>query len=757
MMPKFITRFLESFKPPLDDEQKGQLSHFGESVEILSHEGGDSWLVTPLKFGKSKREPFFVYTKEAVTASLPAFDGAPVYINAQADDSGHKQKPNEKVVKDMIGYLSKPNPTDDRLTATLTILPSAKWFKDNLLFLASKNKLDFYQLSIDAYGTAETKEYNGEQLPHAKTFVQVDVDVVQRGAAGGEFNHLLESLKHPNDKPNSGVSMNALKQRLMALFTILYPSFLESKQVDWLKVNENELFTHLLEANKPQDRLHLPDGFKIDADNAVKVLDDVIKKITEAKPTPANPLPPAPAQPAQADNTDFKESMKKMQESLDAVQKQNCQHMLEAELATSNLPDPLKGNIRKTFTGKLFTEAEMKDHIKDVKDTYAKLFAGTPQKIFIEAGQDAFDKVRLGLMGLFMESAQFPLTKEERKDLLQNVEPMRSFKEGYVLLTGDKSLSGRKPYDGRFREAIGTGDWDQVAADVMHKALVRIYGMMNLDTWRPFVKIVPLNDFRNVHRHRIGGYGTLPTVAQRGAYGALTSPTDEEAYYAPTKKGGTEEITLEMIRNDDVGAIRDIPQKLARAAAWTLHKFIYDKLKPAGAYTIYDSGYLYQASHPIATGVTQGNTGTTAIATGLALARTAMMKFVEKDANLQIGIRSRFALVPPDLEDTAYGLVTVAYGMYNQTPTNLQRQGIQVIVVPYWSDATDYAVVADPADVLGFELGFLDGKQEPELFVSDIPNTGSFFTNDAVTFKIRHIYGGDIIDWRAFYGQTVAG
>lgn len=724
------------------------LTKFIESAEIVLQEG-EQWIVTPLKYGKSSRSPHFVYTKEAVAGSLPAFDGAPVYINASADEFGHK-KPNEKVVRDMIGYLSRPLAESDRLTSTLTILPSAKWFGENLKFLASKNKLNFYQLSIDAFGTAETKEYNGEQLPHALTFQQVDVDVVQRGAAGGEFNHLLESLPYPN---NSGVknTMNPTKVRLLTLFTLLWPAFLESKNVDYLKVNENELFMHLLEANKAQDRMHLPDGFKIDGADAVLVLDGVIKKLTEAKADPPK------ADPPKKDDADFKEAMKLMQTNLDAIQKQNCINMLEAQIVRSGLPVPLQDNIRKAFTGRLFTEAELSGFIKDTKDTYAKLFSNTPQRIFVEAGQDRLDKIKAGLLGLFLEGSPSKPTPEEMKKYLGDIPPMHSMREAYVMLTGDEKFTGKKQGSMRFTEAITTADFDQVCADVMNQSLVRDYGLTGLDTWRPFTDIVPLSDFRTVHRMRYGGYGLLPTVLERAAYPPLTSPTDEEATYAPTKKGGTEEITLEMIRDDKVGAIRRIPSKLARAAAYSLYYNIYYTiLRPAGAYTIYDSVSLYNANHPCTGGAVITNTGTTALATGVDLARLAMLGFLEKNSRIPIGIRTGFVLVPPILESAAYTLLTVQQGSYPAAITLLQKQGIQIVVVPCWTDPTDYATVARPEDCMGLELGFLDGKQEPELFVSDIPNTGSWFTNDAITYKIRHIWGLAVTDFRSFYGQTVA-
>jgi hypothetical protein len=53
------------------------------------------------------------------------------------------------------------------------------------------------------------------------------------------------------------------------------------------------------------------------------------------------------------------------------------------------------------------------------------------------------------------------------------------------------------------------------------------------------------------------------------------------------------------------------------------------------------------------------------------------------------------------------------------------------------------------------EVGFLDGQESPELYVADSPTSGSLFTNDVITYKIKHIYGGAVIDFRAFDGSTL--
>jgi len=59
-------------------------------------------------------------------------------------------------------------------------------------------------------------------------------------------------------------------------------------------------------------------------------------------------------------------------------------------------------------------------------------------------------------------------------------------------------------------------------------------------------------------------------------------------------------------------------------------------------------------------------------------------------------------------------------------------------------------------DVPTIEIGFLNGREEPELFVQDEPTNGSMFSNDKITYKVRHIYGGAVLDYRGLQGNVVA-
>jgi hypothetical protein len=153
-----------------------------------------------------------------------------------------------------------------------------------------------------------------------------------------------------------------------------------------------------------------------------------------------------------------------------------------------------------------------------------------------------------------------------------------------------------------------------VLGDSITRRLIDEYNQPDLQNWRQITSsIVPVNDFRTQRIDRIGGYGTLPAVNQGAPYQPLTSPGNEEITYALTKRGGTEDVTIEMIANDDVRAISKIPTKLGLAAANTLYQFVWNFVTTAagtatnsGA-TIYDSTALFTGTSGHANYVNNGS------------------------------------------------------------------------------------------------------------------------------------------------------
>ena len=151
------------------------------------------------------------------------------------------------------------------------------------------------------------------------------------------------------------------------------------------------------------------------------------------------------------------------------------------------------------------------------------------------------------------------------------------------------------------------------------------------------------------------------------------------------------------------------------------------------------------------------NRGTAALAaTALQSAITQMMKQTNS-ADKRLGIKPRYLLLPPDLYWTAVTILnsTLLPGSQNNDANPLQGM-LEPIVVPQFSDAKDYYLMADPAQIESLEVGFINGQETPELLVQDNPTAGSVFTNDAISYKVRWEFGGGWLDYRGAYWAEVA-
>jgi len=64
---------------------------------------------------------------------------------------------------------------------------------------------------------------------------------------------------------------------------------------------------------------------------------------------------------------------------------------------------------------------------------------------------------------------------------------------------------------------------------------------------------------------------------------------------------------------------------------------------------------------------------------------------------------------------------------------------------------TLWIAVADPRVVDTVEVGFVGGQANPVLLIQDMPLYGLNFTQDTISYKVRHEYGGAVVDYRGFY------
>lgn len=696
---------------------------------------GSKWEVVLIKVGTSKNG--VRYAEKVLKEAAPLFEGAKVLARSDED---HLQG-REKSVRNIVGWISGVNYKQKAIRGTLHVSEAAQWLRTLLVDAWSEGKKDLVGLSIVAGGTGRLVQEGFQQFTEVESISKVtSVDVVFEPAAGGGLVKLVAAVG---------------KEEVM----------------DLKDLTEDELKAELerRSASAPTSGEPTTTGDQGTPPVSATTQDP------PAEPVVVPPAAPA-AEPAMAGATAGTQPIAAAEAVVDpdVVPGGYVGRLVIREaLAETKLPEISQTRITKRFANLTsFKEVELQEAIKDEIELFAALekdgmvSAGGVARSDVQVTLEEATKVKASLDGFFAgEDVEIEGVKVPR---------FKSFKEAYTRLTGDTHITGRLPLSGdgalglseanagrvkvsryvydaqmqTFVEAVLSSTFAEILGDSITRKALREYAEIDLNTiWEPLVDVVPASDFRTQRRLRMGGYPNLAAVAQDAAYAAMTTPGDEEATYAVTKRGGLERVTLEAIANDDVGFLRRIPTRIARAAAQTLHEFVLEFL--AANPTIYDSVALFAAGH--------NNIGSTALsAASLKAARLRVRKQTDLSNSKRLGLSARYLWVPEDLEDVAFEILE-ADGKPGSADNdaNFLRGKFQTRVVNYWTDTNNWFLSADKGQTPLLEVGFF-GSEQPEIFTQDMGNVGEMFTNDRIVYKIRHIYGGGVMDFRGLDGSIVA-
>ncbi len=353
------------------------------------------------------------------------------------------------------------------------------------------------------------------------------------------------------------------------------------------------------------------------------------------------------------------------------------------------------------------------------------------------------------------------LTDEEKK-LVEHLPKFVGIREAYSLMTGDKEVRGT-----RITEATQSSDFPQALGTSMERRLVKEYSRVPITAaWKKFTIIDRPDNYKQQDLIRLGGLGDLPIVAENGTYTEYVSPSEEKASYNVRKRGKIMPITREMIKNDDLRFIQRYPVKMGQAAARTLAKFVFDLILNYGSGAInggniYDGGALYSAAHA---NFTASALDFDTLDTGI----TAMQNQTEADSNEPLSISPAFLLVAAELRGLSKVLIdsekrpvqpTAGAKTGTDMSVNPNYKACEPIIIPKGflrNDANNWYLIAGKADIEHVVVGFLDGRENPEVLLQDSQTVGPVFTNDQIRYKIRHEYSGVIVDFRGFYGGLVA-
>ncbi len=655
----------------------------GQTIDPQGH----AVQVTVLQGGRSKNG--YVYNEATLQTIARMLDGTHAY----ADHPRNESDQQSRSVRDIVGFYRDaryvpPGPDNPlgRVDATLHILEAADWLWSIIREACVLGHADLIGLSIDIFGQWQLNE-----VSKAREVVSIvslnSCDIVTRPSAGGTFRRILHSelysdLPQPLQGDHSPMEINETATQTEFPATILASTTPTTEETP-----------RLLEQQELHALMH-------------------------------------------------------------ELQLERAQITLERRLLESTLPDPVKANVRTRFQGRIFEQAELDADLKAQQDMLAALSATG-----LIRGH-SYEKPAIGQMITEAEKIQAAFDRmfdlEVDTARLGLIRPFTSIREAYARVTGDPGVAGLSDRStlgsirvaenspiARISEAdTTTASFSYLLGTSMNKRLLKDYQAWPAE-WMRFTTIVPIRDFKQQSRVRLGAFGSLPIVAEDSAYSAVTL-TDSAATYVAQKRGNLVTVSREVIVNDDLQAIKQIPTKLAVAAAYTLAEFVYAFLSSNP--TIYDGSALFTSGAP------HSNLGAASLSTAAMQTGVTAMREQTNYAGKRLGLRPRFLIVPPELEWTSM-VVTKSAGVpgSNNNDINPMLGYVTPIVSAQLSSSTQWFLAGDPREIDTIEIGFVGGQVNPALFIQDLPLFGLNFTQDVITYKVRHEYGGAVVDYRGLY------
>ncbi len=417
-------------------------------------------------------------------------------------------------------------------------------------------------------------------------------------------------------------------------------------------------------------------------------------------------------------------------------------------LANSRLDEVQRASLRKRFDGRPFDAKFAEQAVQEALEMQTAYGKSKPQPR-IDVQRDGTDKAQQMANDFFCSqitdlSVREAINTNAGSQVLSKTAhgSPRSLRQLYIDLTGDSRL---ELTNAAVRESI---DPSLVAKILANAANLRIMQDFQLateyDFWREFAEVNSLSDFKSQTVMRMGHFGSLKKVGRDDAYEELAQGAETNESYTPDTYGGMISIHRKDIINDNVGAIMRMPTMVTMDAKMDLSAFAWSLILDNP--TLGDGKALFHSDHNNLISDTTANAGLSDDHFLALEAKLRTQKFPGRDD--VAALPARYAIIPSALRKTAYGVFTASYGLNNATPTFVQSMQIKVMECIHASNAKDYYVVTDKLFCPVLEIGFYLGREVPELLVADNETAGALFTHDKIQWKVRHEYGGSVVDYR---------
>ncbi len=300
-------------------------------------------------------------------------------------------------------------------------------------------------------------------------------------------------------------------------------------------------------------------------------------------------------------------------------------------------------------------------------------------------------------------------------------------------------------------ETLTTAHFAQYFADALSRAFYSDYEY-KVGSWVNYTFADEAPDFRDVKRFRMTEPGTLQKRGEKGEATA-TGIADSEKSYGVEEYSRQFDVSWQAVQNDDLGKIRETPQRMSNAARRFEDTFVS---------ALYDNATTQAGL--VALGAIFSGTGRLTTA-NLAIGLNAMMQRTDVGGN-QMNLRRINLVIPPVLSIQASTILKDLLSFGGAGANVLSEFVANVYIDPYIGFAAPnvpWYLFADPSEVPTVTVARLAGFPDPFVYQkqSDIAMVignapaafmlGSALTGD-IEYTVETIIGGD--DDGTFVGVT---
>jgi len=708
------------------------LENFRESSSVKSgiSQDGSVWNVRLIVEGHTASGRYF--PADVLREAIPLFEGARSYVNHPDENFQGGDRPTENLVGWFENVTLKEG---DGLYADWHILAHSgkDYLREQLVELQEANKLDLIGLSLLGLGKNSFKQVDGKTVKYSEAITMVrSVDLVDVPGAGGK---VLEAIRESDAQK--------IRSEIMSL---------ETMTAEELKEANPTLYEDMLRMS-----LAAAEAAKSEGDS-------------KPEPEPEPELKPD-EKLRESGNVDKTSAKERVELLLDRMAIRDSNDLVTEKIKESNLPEPLRESLRKQFIGKVVDDKDVDEQISIYREAAAEM-APIGNKSFALPSQayliDETDKMQIAMDRLF----ELPIADEH-----SNIPRLSGIREAYVMMTGDYEFTwGAIPLDDRIREGAGS---TPTAAKVVGGGTVTFANVLGVSInrrllaqyrrqvmwWEPFTTITTLNNLKQQDRNRVESLGALSERTTGGAEYAELTWAEQLHQFTPTEYGNLVPIAQRAIVDDDLRALTRAADELGRSAGITLNEYVSNLFtQNSGDGPVFVDTGQDGVADAGTDNVFQGSTTTehnNRITSNLNRASfkdaDQRIRIMSDKSQKRIGLTPAHLLIPNELRETALqiqGSLLVPDSANNAN--NIFANTFTVIEVPQFTDVNNWYLMSGKDQLEMLEMGFLNGRREPELFVQSDPLMGMMFTHDVLNYKIRHRYGGGWLDYRGSVASIVA-